>query len=62
MHRARGFTQHGAIETPGRIDLRQTAIENPEFAAILAEQAFQVAVAVARQVHVANLARMRASA
>ena len=61
-HRARGFAEHGAIEPARRFAARKLAIQRAELAVVVAEQALEIAIRVARQAHVANLARMRASA
>ena len=61
VHRARGFTEHAAIEAPRRLGSRQAPVQRAELAAVVVEQALEVAVVVVR-VHDWNLARMRASA
>jgi hypothetical protein len=62
VQRARGLAEHGAVEPARRIHAREAAIERAELAAAFVEQAVQIVFAIAGQAHVANLARMRASA
>ena len=61
VHRARGFAEHGPIEPPRRLIARQPAIQIADAATAFVEQLVELAFGIARG-HVANLARMRASA
>jgi hypothetical protein len=62
VQRARGLTEHGAVEPARRVHARKAAIERAELAAAFVEQTVQIVFAIAGQAHVSNLARMRASA
>ena len=60
VHGARGFAEHRAVEAARRVVARQSAVYPTEAAAVVAKQIVQIAVGIV--VHVANLARIRASA
>ncbi len=62
VHRARRFAEHAAVQPPRRLDARQAPVQRAQLAAVVGEQPLELVVGPARRVHVANLARMRASA